>query len=366
MLQSAGGFSVTVAPQQEPLPGNYNAAMQAYGSDRVRPGDGEQFVLLARIPKTWTPRTPKTLTSAEFPRTAVLWDERYFEVVDAEALQQGGVKYVLEPWRDMHVIRTSDRYDADREAERVVDHRAQRSRETKRKAANALSLLAGHLPACVQEELGREIGIAPARLTIISVLGVYAVIIGLVLWIVSGLLANTPRPLPVYIVTGYLFIETSFRFLAAWIGGRPAGSAAGILGYILYYYTIADRSRAVSPFAREKGLDVRIGDSPESRTASDALLLREALITLLDPADQARVAERFGYDYRHESSLIAAMILFFALLGVATSIQRGAFVSLIVAAMIAAEQIYRLVVLRRRPIGSILGIAARPFVRKLL
>jgi len=340
--------------------------MQAYGSDRVRPGDGEQLVLLSRIPKAWTPRVPKTLTSAEFPGTAVLWDDRYFEVVNAEALPQGGVRYVLEPWRDMHVIRTSDRYDADREAERVADHRAQLSRETKRKTANALALLTGHLPASVQEELGRELGVAPARLTLISALGVYAVIVALALWIVSGMMANTPRPLPVYLVAGYLFIETSFRILAAWIGGRPAGSAAGILGYIAYYYTVADRSRAVSPFAREKGLQVRIGDTPESRVASDALLLREALVTLLDPADQARVAERFGYDYRHESSPIAAMILFFATLGVATSIHRRAFVSLAVAFIIAAEQIYRLIVLRHRPIGSILGIAARPFVRKLL
>ncbi len=38
--------------------------MQAYGSDRVRPGDGEQRILLSRIPKRWTPRAVKTLTSA--------------------------------------------------------------------------------------------------------------------------------------------------------------------------------------------------------------------------------------------------------------------------------------------------------------
>ncbi|HEX7678562.1 MAG TPA: hypothetical protein VF713_10590, partial [Thermoanaerobaculia bacterium] len=97
--------------------------MQAYGSDRVRPGDGEQFVLLSRIPKGWTPRAVKTLTSAEFPGTAVLWEERYFEVVDAEALPQGGVQYVLEPWLDMHVMRTTDRYDAESEAERLIEYR---------------------------------------------------------------------------------------------------------------------------------------------------------------------------------------------------------------------------------------------------
>jgi hypothetical protein len=340
--------------------------MQAYGSDRVRTGDGEQFVLLSRIPKAWTPRAAKSLTTAEFPGTAVLWEERYFEVVDAEALPQGGVRYVLEPWREMHVMRTTDRYDAGREEERLVEYRAQLSRETKRKSASALAMLVGHLPAGVQEEIGREYGILPARLTLLSVLPIYAVVIGLVLWIVSGIMTATPRPLPAYILTGYLFIETSFRFMVAWLIGRPIGSAAGTLGYVLYYFTVANRARAGSPFVREKGTKAPIGEVPEERAVSDALMLREPLVTLLSPADQARVAERFGYDYRHQSSIIAAMILFFALLGVATSVHRGGVISLLVAVAVGAEQVYRLVVLRRRPAGSILGIVARPFVRKLL
>jgi hypothetical protein len=340
--------------------------MQAYGSDRVREGDGERLVLLSRISKAWTPRAPKTLTSAEFPGTAVLWEERYFEVISADALPQGGVRYVLEPWRDMHAMRTIDHYDDAHEAERLADHRTRIARETKRKSANALAVLAGHLPAAVQEELGRELGIVATRLTIISALGVYALVIALVLWIVSGIMAGTPRPLPAYLMTGYFFIETSLRFGIAWLTGRPAGSAIGVVSYILYYYSAADRARAVSPFAREKGTIVTIGETPAERVASDALLMREALVTLLSPADQARVAARFGYDYRDQSRLIAILILFFAAIGVATSLHRGAVISLIAASVIAAEQVYRLVILRSRPAGSILGIAARPFVRKLL
>ena len=340
--------------------------MQAYGSDRVRAGDGEQVILLSRIAKAWTPRAPKTLTTAEFPGTAILWEERYFEVVSADALPQGGVRYVLEPWREMHAMRTIDHYDDAHEAERLSEHRTQLARETKRKSANALAVLAGHLPAGVQEEIGRELGIISTRLTIISALGVYAVIIALALWIVSGIMAGTPRPLPVYIVTGYLFVETSFRFGVAWLIGRPAGSSIGIVSYLIYYFTIANRARAVSPFAREKGTIVTITATPAERAVTDSLLMREALVTLLSPADQARVAARFGYDYRHQSSLIAMLVLFFAAIGVATSLHRGAVISLIVATVIAAEQIYRLTILRSRPAGSILGIAARPFVRKLL
>jgi len=340
--------------------------MQAYGSDRVRPGDGEQFVLLSRVAKRWTPRAVKTLTSAEFPGTAVLWEECYFEVVDAEPLPQGGVRYVLEPWRDMHVMRTTDRYNADSEAERLIEYRAQLSRETKRKSANALAILVGHLPAAVQEELGREPGILATRMTIVSTIPIYAAVIALVLWIVDGIMSGRPRPFPLYIAAGYLFIESSFRFIVAWLIGRPIGSPAGTIGYLLYYFTMADRTRAVSPFAREKGTLVTISEAPEERKASDSLLMREALVTLLSPADQARVAARFGYNYRHQSSIIAGVILFFAVIGVATSVQRGAVLSFLLAAVIAGEQIYRLVVLRRRAAGSILGIAARPFVRKFL
>jgi hypothetical protein len=340
--------------------------MQAYGSDRVRDGDGGRLVLLSRIAKAWTPRAPKTLTTAEFPGTAVLWEEQYFEVVSAEPLAQGGVRYVLEPWQEMHAMRTIDQYDDAREAERVADYRAQVSRETKRKSANLLSVLAGHLPAIVQEEIGRELGIIATRLTIISALGVYAVVIALALWIVSYVMAQLPPPAPLLIVTGYLFVETSFRFFVAWMTGRPAGSLIGIISYLVYYFSAADRSRAVSPFGREKGNAATITATPAERAVTDALLMREALVTLLSPADQARVAARFGYDYRRESSLIAILILFFAAIGVATSLHRGAVISLIAASAIAAEQLYRLAILRRRPAGSILGIAARPFVRKLL
>src|SRR5258708_32354221 len=130
--------------------------MQAYGSDRVRPGDGEQFVLLSRISKRWTPRAVKTLTSAEFPGTAVLWEERYFEVIDADALPQGGVRYVLEPWQEMHVMGTTDRYDAESDTERLAQHRAELSRETKRKPTKAVAIFVGPLPSRVQEESVRD------------------------------------------------------------------------------------------------------------------------------------------------------------------------------------------------------------------
>src|SRR2546430_17376382 len=103
--------------------------MRPYGSDRVRARDGERVVLASRLSKGWVPRVGKTLTTAEFPGTAVLWEERYFEVVDAHALPQGGVEYVLEPWREHHVMRVVQQYDEPSEAAPVAEHRAHLARE---------------------------------------------------------------------------------------------------------------------------------------------------------------------------------------------------------------------------------------------
>src|SRR5258706_16040637 len=85
-------------------------SMQAFGSDRVRVADDGRVLLSSRVGKGWTTRVEKTLTTAEFPGTAVLWSYAYYEVVDAEPLPSGGVRYTLLPWRDAHAMRVVDRY----------------------------------------------------------------------------------------------------------------------------------------------------------------------------------------------------------------------------------------------------------------
>ena len=49
--------------------------MLTHGADRVRQA-GDKVILQSAIAKGWTPRVPKTLTNAEHPGTAVLWDEQ--------------------------------------------------------------------------------------------------------------------------------------------------------------------------------------------------------------------------------------------------------------------------------------------------
>lgn len=338
--------------------------MQAYGADRLRL-EGERIVLSSRLDKGWTPRAPKTLTSAEFPGTAVLWEDRYYEVVGAERLPQG-VRYTLEPWRDEHVMRTSERYDAGSEAQRAENARKERERAGKRRAAVWLAPLAGHLPASVQEHIGSELGIIAPHLTLASVFLDFVIVVAIFVWMAGGLIGAMPKSDGWMVIAGYLVAESAVRFYLAFVQRRPIGSAPGLLLYVAWWFTLADRTRAISPFIYQKGWSVRSSDAPPDVAARDAFALREPLVTLLTPAEQARAAERFGYDWRHQSSKIAAMILVFAAIGVVSSLKTGAMLSLIVALILVVEQLWRLSVLRHRPSGSIFGIAARPFFRKLL
>jgi len=337
--------------------------MQAFGSDRARKGDGEQITLLSRIPKGWTPRVEKTMTSAEFPGTAVQWGEQYFEVVSAEALPQGGVRYVLEPWRENHMMRFVDRYDAETEAARVEENRKQIQREKGRVWANLLGLLTGHLPAVVQNELGREIGVLPPRLTFISILGVLLVIGLLILYCVSRIMAEEQPPLAAIVPAVYLAIENTIRFFINWTQSRPIGSTVGFIAYGLFY---AITRKGPSPFAEEKGWKVKIAESTPEVAARDAYRTRAAFVTLLRAGDQARVAQRYDYDYRRSSMKVAFVILAFAAIGAVASYRTGKLIPAIVAALIVLEQVVRMIAFQRGPMGSVFGFIVRPFVRKLL
>lgn len=337
--------------------------MQAFGSDRVRQGDGEQIVLSSRLSKGWTARVEKTLTSAEFPGTAILWEERYFEVVSEEVLQQGGVRYVLEPWRDQNAMRVTDRYDAEAEAGRIDEHRRSLKHESARKTANLAGIITGSLPAVVQEHLSRELGILAPRLTFISICAMWVAIASMVLWCVSFTMRQEPMPLVLVILAIYLGIENSIRFLIYITQARPMGSTLGWIGYSLFHFITA---RGPSPFAVEKGYAVKITEAPDDIAMQDALSVREAFVTLLTPEDQQRVAERFPYDYRKSSRATALAILFFAVVGIVSSSMRHAAIALIVAAALAVEQVVRLAAFQRGPAASVLRFFVRPFMRKLL
>ena len=335
--------------------------MQAYGSDRVRQ-QGERWILASRRDKGWIARVPKTLTSAEFPGTAVLCEDQYFEVVSIDVLPAGGVRYALEPWRDNNAIRVSDRYDEEREAAREEAYRKSVLREQQRKGANFLAVFTGHLPAIVQNTIGNELGVLPARLTFASIIGVYTVLAAIVAFCVARVIAQQGFPPALSLAGGFLGIENTIRFFIVWSQDRPIGSVGGWILYTLYY---AITRRGPSPFAYEKGWKVTITEAPPDVAERDAFITREPFVTLLTPEEQHRVAQRYDYDYRRHSTNLALIILIGSVIGVASSFHANRIVPGVLAALLALEQVVRLIAFRRRPAASVLRYLARPYPRKL-
>lgn len=330
--------------------------MQPIGSDRLRQ-DGDRWILSTRFEKAgWKARVEKTSTSAEFPGTAVLLGDQYFEVVRADPLPNG-VRYTLEPWRDEHAIRTADRYDAESEAARLQERQATIATVRTRHAINILGILAGHLPADVQEKIGMEYGIHAHWLTFMSCAGMYAVAIAV--WMTVGdKLMEGQTPEVLVIVGVFLFAETIVRTLWTFATRAPMGSFAGLLVYTIY---AASRGKLIVSKPAPKG-----EEPPEHVLQQDALAVREPLVTLLPLPDQERVAKRFGYDYRRLSAKVAVTILVFAVLGAYTAAAQGHIPGALFAFAVVVEQVYRLSEFRIRPTGSVFGYLVRPVVRKLL
>jgi hypothetical protein len=351
--------------------------MQTFGSDRVRAGEGAQLILSSRLSKGWTPRTPKTLTHAEFPGTAVFWEEQFFEVVDVETLPAGGVRYLLEPWRDEHAIRTTDRYDAESEAARLEAHRAELVRQTKRTSTNLFGIFTGHLPGVVQEHLGRELGTNPSRLTMLSAAALFLTCGPMVIYCVGLNFGGEALPIPMwfFFVLNWWTVESLFRFNFGFASSRPIASLEGYIGYGIFYALAPKRPDRLSPFASEKGTStkaVRFDFAPPDVALQDALIMREPLVTLLPPAEQLQIAERTGYDYTRKSKSTAIYILFVAVIGVVSSwisMRSGrsfsAFTSLVVAGWLVVEQCMRLASFHKGPAGSILAFFVRPLMAKL-
>jgi hypothetical protein len=349
--------------------------MQAYGTDRLRPGKDDQFILFCRRSKGWQARIPKTNTTAVHPGTAVAWDARIFEVISAEPGPQGTVRYVLAPWRDEHIIRVSESYDAASEAQREADFHAAVNRETGRKVANFTGIFVGLLPAVVQESLASELGLLPTKLTSLSLIGPFIYVIWVALDVVNGVIHREAKSLPLAfaIVAAYLFAECAVRLEIVWFHQRPIGSAIGFIAYLIYWLTIGRTTGAISPFTVPKGQKLFVTTPTDDIALQDAYSMREPLLTLLSPEEQKALAERFGFDYRTHAFTVAWVLLALSLAGVVTSLvsldygpRFGPILSLLVAILVGGEQVTRLSALKKGPAGSFLAAVVRPISRKLL
>ena len=338
--------------------------LRAYGQDRCREVQGRR-ILHSRIPKGWTPRTPATLVHAEFPGTAVLWDDEYFEVVDATPLDHGGVRYVLLPWRDDHIIRIFEAYDAESESRRLADYALAQSQRKSSVAARWSGVLLGHLPSAVQEDLQNRLGVSPGRMTLISAVPPL-VLLGICVYLSVGAFMgqNTIRiPIVLFFLVAGMGAESIIRMTIALSTTRGVGSFAGWVAYLAWW--LATGRRGVAPTGA-RGERVRFTPPPPDVEARDTLEVLDPLLTLLPVAEQERLARDRGYDYRRHAVGVAAVVLIFATAGLWTAYSRVestgspfAVISALLASYVVLEQLVRLHRLRARPAGSILGILVR-------
>ena len=198
--------------------------MRAYGTDRLRTAGGKA-ILHSRLVKGWTPRTEKTLTSAEFPGTAVYWDDEYYEVLAADPLPAGGVRYVLAPWSDEHAIRQFEPYSEASE-ERIAEDFAKAARQRRNSGtARLAAMFLGHLPAHVQMHLANELGLFPHRMTLWSVFSVLLVT-GVVVYIsVDAFMRGVANPIPdgILVLVFFTLAESVIRFFVAMSQSRAMG-----------------------------------------------------------------------------------------------------------------------------------------------
>jgi hypothetical protein len=145
---------------------------------------------------------------------------------------------------------------------------------------------------------------------------------------------------------------------------RPCGTLFGVIAYAFV------PKPAAGPI---KGNAVPVSAVPDDVALRDLVTLREPYITLLSTREQLSIARRFGYDYTRQASNVAAALLLLAVLGIVSSwntlrhdVRLTAIASLITAAAVAVEQLWRLVALKTRPVGSFLAVLVRPFLKRLL
>lgn len=346
------------------------ATLTPRGSDRVRVA-GDKIILFSRIAKGWTARVPRSGTHSEHPGTAVLWDERYYEVLHADVMQGGGIRYVLFAWRDDMTIRDFQLYDDASEARIAADWEAVMRQRKHGRLAWLSGLVLGHLPAPIQNRLANEYGVSAPRMTVISTIP-SLVLLGVCAWLyASAQLKVEPSPMPtwVWLIAIYSVFESTARYLVYMGQNRAMGSLPGTIVYAILSILAPQRF----PWPRERGAETFTLAPDEDTVRLDRVRMRMPLFTLLSPAEQHRLAQRYDYDYREHAYTPAYILLCGALFGVIMEFQRvrgnggiSAWISFVVAGVLMVEQLVRLATFSRRPAGSVLAPVVRLFVRSYL
>ncbi|MBI2214114.1 MAG: hypothetical protein HYU52_10745 [Acidobacteria bacterium] len=351
---------------------------QAYGRDRVKALDGGRFRIESPSPKGWRAGRRATLTTAEFPGTAIVWDGTLWEVLSCEEHVGASSRYVLAPWRDHHAIRVSADYDP--ASEQALESSIRRA-ETRARMSSGIfvaGLFAGLLPAHVQLEVESEYGFVATRLTLLSLFTQFAVAaVGFAGIPIEGL-AGPRWPVSLFLLGWLALIEMLIRSWYTLTRSQPLGSIEGLLFWWLAC-AVTPRARAFDRIAiRERQRQTATasvrppGDFERER---DAFALREPFLALLPPMAQERLAATFGFDPYAWGMRSAAAIAVVSAVGAASALLKIAdnvstsdtWISLALATLLFGEQAKRFLAIRKgRPAGSVFGAFVSPFCKELL
>ena len=345
-------------------------ARRAFGQDRLEEGEGGEVWLICPVPKAWLPRRPRTLTTAEFPGTAVEWQGGVFEVLRSEPQPDGAVRYGLGPWPEAHAIRRMERYDEDSEAARGAEQDDRRESIRHRRLSILLAPLAGLLPGDVQKRMESEFGAPALAMTITSAFPLAVIgLLGLIDHLLAGLGTGLDLPAvltPPFPLAMYLAIESALRLGSAIAAREPMGSLPVVLAYAAW-------QEAREPDRGEPGPASPHPDT--ERDAEDRFRMLEPMLSLLAAEEQEKIARRFPFDWVRWGKITAGILLFVgggnalvSLLDLAIG-RFGATeaVWLVVGGLLALEQIRRWRLLASgKPAGSVLGALVRPLAKPLL
>ena len=349
---------------------------RAFGADRLEEAAGG-LVLLCPGPKSWKPRIARTLTSAEYPGTAVDWAGGIFEVLQAEHLQDGGVRYRLGPWPDGHAIRRLEQYDEASERARDTEQTDRRDGVRKRRLSILLAPLAGLLPGATQKEMESEFGAPALAMTISSALPLAAIgFLGIFERFLAGLGGGIDLPpwlTPPIPIALYLFAESTLRLASAAGAGEPMGSLPVVIAYEAWREA---RGPADSePEANAAEPDAAAAPAEAEQGSFDRYQMLEPLLSLLSPWDQRVLMKRFPFDPIRWGKITAAVLLLVggsnALAGLLNlTAGRGSVIDgvwILAGGFFTVEQLRRWRHLRAgEPAGSVLGELIRPLAKPLL
>jgi hypothetical protein len=348
--------------------------MTPNGSDRVEEGAGGAIWLICAAPKGWTARRGRPHTSSEYPGTAIRWEARLYEVVEALTDTDGKVRYRLESWPDRHAVRAIQTYDGETEARRAAEQAGHHKSVRCRRLAILLSPVLGHLPGPVQERMESEFGAPAIAMTAVSAfplfaLGIVSALFSLAEIFGSGFSVSggrEPHLLPLTVAL-YFVVESGVRLGMAFLLARPTGSLPGTL-----LYEIWRTARGLPPVSEASFRGLRV--EPE-QALEDRFRMLEPLFALLSRREQEILELRFGMKVLRWGKITALVLLAAGGLNAVASAAsfaagRGSLGDLawfLAGAALSIEQIARLrEISLGKPAGSILGAFVRPLARGLL